>query len=211
MQYLLLLTAISVAEPTDGSILYIQNSNAIVERYTKSAISHVGIVLNDEEGSPWVYEATPAIVRRVRLDDYRREIGDLNLRRRKKMAMWIRQPRVAYSDQESESLRRFLDSQLGRRYSIKGYVRGQESDGVHCAQLTAAALSQSTRFSFHDSHRLSPAKVVERILGQYSHPMPVRGQPTEPRPSWCARSQQYWLGLFGWCGWACGEAWSFCR
>ena len=57
------------AELPDGSLIFLERSNRIVELYTSGKITHVGVVLNDE-GEAWVYEATPGKVRRVRVAQY---------------------------------------------------------------------------------------------------------------------------------------------
>ena len=76
----LMLTAILVAaNPTgpDGSIIFLQKSNEVVEFYTGSDKTHVGIVFSDAKNR-WVYEAAPGKVRRVTLPVYLRTIAESN-------------------------------------------------------------------------------------------------------------------------------------
>ena len=46
----------------DGTVIVLENSNAVVETYTGSEVTHVGLIVN-EGGTVWVYEAAPAAVR----------------------------------------------------------------------------------------------------------------------------------------------------
>ena len=63
--------------PETGTILYLEHSNLVVERVTGSPLSHVAMVVQIS-GQPWIYEATPAEVRRVALANYLGEIAQLN-------------------------------------------------------------------------------------------------------------------------------------
>src|SRR5262245_56318638 len=74
--------AVAGREPElpDGTLLFLENCNSIVQRTTHGEIAHVALVFHDGIES-WVYEATPAKVRRVKLDDYFVELAQLNKRR----------------------------------------------------------------------------------------------------------------------------------
>ena len=107
-----------------GSVLILEHSNKPVSSFTGSAITHVALLM-EIGGNPWVYEATPGKVRRVPLNTYRSELGELNERRSKKTRLWIMEPEDEFTRGQLLKLKAFLDSQLGRRYSVKGYVRGK--------------------------------------------------------------------------------------
>src|SRR5437773_7734818 len=65
----------------DGTLLFLENCSSVVERSTHGEIAHVAIVFGDEDRL-WVYEATPAKVRRVKLEDYLADLARSNQRRK---------------------------------------------------------------------------------------------------------------------------------
>src|SRR5207244_1398978 len=65
------------AELPDGTLLFLENCNSIVQRTTHGEIAHVALAFQ-EGGQRWVYEATPAKVRRLTVDDYFIELARLN-------------------------------------------------------------------------------------------------------------------------------------
>src|SRR5438093_7258137 len=81
---LILLTAaprVRAAELADGTLLFLENCSSVVERSTHGEIAHVAMVFGDA-GQRWVYEATPAKVRRVKLEDYLIDLARSNERRK---------------------------------------------------------------------------------------------------------------------------------
>ena len=106
-------------------------------------------------------------------------------------------------------MREYLNSQLGRRYSVKNYVVGQPGDGVHCAELAANTLNRSGRFSLEDCQKLHPTALYKAVQPQYSPRVAIE-LPAPASETWCVRAQHRWSGWFTWCGWSCREAWSFC-
>src|SRR5690606_18782057 len=129
----------------DGSLLFLENSNRFVELFTGDGVTHVAVVLHDG-GTPYVYEATPGEVRRVPLKAYYAELGRINQGRDndRKIRAWLAQPAEPLSAREVAAMRGYLNSQIGRRYSVKGYVRGS-SDGIHCAEYAAQALVKASQ------------------------------------------------------------------
>jgi hypothetical protein len=194
----------------DGSLIFIDNSNQFVELYTGSSTTHVAVVVRDQ-GEAWVYEATPAEVRKVTLDAYYAELGRINQRRDDddKVRAWLVRPRHPYNDQQVAALRKSLESQVGRRYSVKGYVRG-ESDGIHCAELAASALCAAGVCQIERCQDESPAELLARVE-ESSIPKALLTLPEpEEQEDWCARSQRDWAGFTNWCRWSCWETWTFC-
>src|SRR5262249_39664775 len=119
-------------ELADGTLLFLENCSTVVERATHGEIPHVALVFG-ENGQQWVYEATPAKVRRVRLADYLIDLARTNQRRKEadEIRAFALRPEPEYSPDEIAKMRTYLDSQLGRRYSVKNYVRGKPYDGIH--------------------------------------------------------------------------------
>src|SRR5687767_6162226 len=125
---LLILSLPATLQIQDGSLLVLKHSNKPVAQITGSSITHVALVFNHGE-TPWVYEATPAQVRRLTLTEYQLELGKLNRIRSQPTSVSVLEPSYPYSETQVERMRSFAASQIGRRYSVKGYVRGKDSDG----------------------------------------------------------------------------------
>lgn len=194
---------------SDGSLLVLENCNQVVESWTRSPVGHVGLLFS-EEGQLWVYEATPGQVRRVTLVDYETELAQLNRYRRTPTIAKIYEPREAFSVEEVTAMRCYLDSQLGRRYSISNYGRNRVGDGIHCAELASHTLNHSNRFEIRHCHRVSPARLVDVVANAYEPPEELAVQAPLVKESWCARSWRQWASWSRWCQWSYGEAWSWC-
>ncbi|MCA9119766.1 MAG: hypothetical protein H6822_34640 [Planctomycetaceae bacterium] len=203
------LSAPSVSTVPDGSLLILRNSNKPVAAATGSDITHLAMVFFEDEAE-WVYEATPAKVRRLLLTEYRRELGVLSHDRVKPPSVSILEPRYPYSELQIERMRKYARSQIGRRYSIQGYVRRQESDGIHCAQLTAATLQASGRFHFDEAYAISPGELISEVASLHKSSAPLKVTSTPKAGSWCQRSWATWFNYGAWCRWACYETWTFC-
>lgn len=207
-----LATGAEVQEPEvhAGSLIVLENCNSFVEGWTRSSVGHVALVF-PEGGQDWIFEATPGHVRKVTLAAYRQELGELNQRRRKDIRAKIYSPREAYTEDELADMRCYLETQLGRRYSISNYGRNRVGDGIHCAELASHTLNCSGRFQIAQCHRETPGTLTARLTGVYAPgvewPILAAGDANE---SWCARSWQRWIGYGQWCRWSCGEAWAWC-
>jgi hypothetical protein len=208
--FLLVISSVVGAEPLpDGTLLFLENCNKFVEVYTRDEIGHVAMVFSDE-ATIWVYEATPGQVRRVTLAAYYDELARINDRRREKIEVLAYKPKEPFSAEEVETMRDYLDSQLGRRYSLLNYVTKQVGDGTHCAELTANTINRSERFAFSEPKRISPGALQKKIAADYQ-PLEVIALPAyEEQETWCQRTVRKWHSCTKWCSWSWGEAWAFC-
>jgi len=154
-------------ELPDGSLIFLDHSNNIVERYTDAITTHVAIVINDKDGRPWVYEAEPPKVRKVKLSEFYDDIARLK-RKRKKIRFWVYTPLEPYNDRQVKAMRDYLEQQVGRKYSIKSYLRGRELDGIHCSEMASRALGKSQRFRIFNPARTSPNGLLRRIKHLYT-------------------------------------------
>jgi hypothetical protein len=215
MHSLLLWAVLTVsANPLpDGSLIFLENCNSVVEYSTKGKIGHVALVFNDAD-TCWVYEATPGEVRRVKLNDYYVELARINRRRDDddQMRVWALQPTPAYSDAEAAAMREVLAGHLGRRYSLRNYVRTKPGDGIHCAELASTVLNASPRFVFENNAKIHPAALYSAIEASphYGPPEELTVAPLASKEPWCARAQRRTGEIFAWCGWSCKEAWLWC-
>jgi hypothetical protein len=207
----LLAVSASPAPLDDGTLLFLENCNSVVELSTRGKIGHVALAFTDDEGA-WIYEATPAKVRRVTIDEYFQELARLNARRDDDdlVRVWALKPQGNYADEQIDRMRGFLDDQLGRRYSIRNYVRREPGDGIHCAELTAATLTRSGRYYFDEGHKLHPSALYAALLPAHQPPEEIAVPSLDVRESWSVRAQRRWTDWCTWCGWSCQEVWSFC-
>jgi hypothetical protein len=203
-------TLCGAIEVQSGSLIFLENSDKIVDAYTRSRIDHVAIVLRLED-QPWVYEATPPRVRRISLARYYNELAAAQAAGERKVRVWLVAPADPFSVAEIQLMRRYLDRQLGRRYSVRGYVRDKEGDGIHCAELAANSLSQCGRIKLDQCYNESPASLLANVGTIYLAKHEVQVPTIEPRGSWCQRWRACWSSFASWCGWSCREAWTFCR
>jgi hypothetical protein len=197
----------------DGSLVLLENCNYWVERYTGAPIGHVAVAVNESDRT-WIYEATPGKVRRLTWDDYRAELAKLNSDRQRKkkqeIITWVLQPKEALSKQQSAEMKCYLDSQLDRRYSVRGIVRGKEGDGIHCAELASHALNAAGLTHIAECHRQSPAAVREAALPLSVAAIRATIAPPVVAESWCGRVWRRWSNAAMLCRWSWGEAWGFC-
>lgn len=192
-----------------GTLLYLQHSNPLVARWTRSDVTHVALAVRREK-TTWVYEATPGEVRRVELQRYLEELSRQNQGNGRPMQLWALAPAEQFQDQECRRLEDFLDQQLGRRYSIRNYLRRRDGDGIHCGELAASALTETGRFHFQPFHSQAPGVLVEQMREYCRQPTQIAiPQPSEP-PSWRTRTWERWTSFRNWCPWACYETWTFC-
>lgn len=200
-----------LTRPQDGTLIFLENSKKIVKEITDSCVTHVAIVMN-AGGTPWVYEAEPPRVRRLPLMAFYREIARRNRDDDEAIRIWLMPPNAPFSKQQRREMKWFLDSQLGRRYSIKNYVRDVDGDGTHCAQLTASALKRSGRLSFDNCQRLSPAALISNTGPVYTVATEALITLTndEDERNWCQRSYAWWSEAWTWCKWSSEESWKWC-
>ena len=213
---ILLSTAIAASYPgadlPDGSILYLTNSNKAVHLVTDSQITHVALLMSDSKKRRWVYEATPAQVRRIPLKEYHYELSEANAKRSKNMRLYAMRPTRTYKSTQLKRMRDYLDDQLGRRYSVKGYVRNEQGDGIHCAELVSRAIGRTGRAQFQRNYAMTPGEVVDHTSDVYADPkrLKIYARPKRKERTWCQQSWSSWSGWSSWCSWSLRESWSWC-
>jgi hypothetical protein len=192
-----------------GTLLFLEHSNPIVAHWTRSDITHVAVAVREDSGT-WIYEATPGEVRRVVLDEYLQELARMNRNRRQPIRAWAMTPREAWPEAEQHALAMFLASQVGRRYSVRNYLRRTTGDGVHCGELASSALERTGRFQLQPHYGQHPGRLVAALAADF-HPPLLLGLP-EPfeETSWCRRTWRSWTSFRDWCRWSCYETWTFC-
>jgi hypothetical protein len=210
MNSLILAAALLAANPaiSDGTLVFLQKSNEVVEFYTGSDKTHVGIIFSDAKNR-WVYEAAPGKVRRITLPTYLRTIAESNQGRSEAILVFLKSPKRDFSQQDIYQMRHHLDMQLGKPYTIRHLVRGGNSDGFHCAQLVGEGLNESQRFELKNPRKLSPAQLLNLTASQYSPARQVSLAGLGTKRPWCARTWNSWTDFGNWCQWSLGESWNF--
>jgi len=196
------------AELPDGTLLFLENCSSVVERSTRGEIGHVALVFQDG-GERYVFEATPAKVRRVTLAAYNEELAQQNQRKADddQVRAIAVAPKLAYSSNETARMRAYLDGQLGRRYSVKNYVRGRAYDGIHCAELASSTLNASGRYAFADCHKINPQALYAAVAPMHLAAERLTIPAVEVQEPLSSRAARRWGRWLTWCGWSCKEAW----
>ena len=196
------------AELADGTLLFLENCSSVVERSTRGEIGHVALVFQDG-GERYVYEATPAKVRRVTLASYLEDLARQNQRQddEDQVRAFALAPKLAYSSNETARMRAYLDAQVGRRYSVKNYVRGKPYDGIHCAELASNTLNASGRYAFADCHRINPQTLYVGVARTHVRAERVVIPALEVQEPLSLRAGRRWGRWLTWCGWSWREAW----
>ena len=178
-----------------GTLLFVENSSNVVERYTGSSYTHVTIIVM-EDGVPWVYEAEPPKVKRATLEQWLTEMAEYNEGWASPALLSVVSPRTPYTEEETVKLKRLLESRRGDPYSLRGYLRGQTGDGIHCSQLCAEAVEAAGRLEFSTpNHRISPEDLrhlVEQDYRQHGRKLCVSLK-KEFRRTTCTRWSDWWV------------------
>jgi hypothetical protein len=228
-------TAAAAPSLGEGTLIFLENVNSVVEFSTRGKIGHVALAFTEGQEA-YIYEATPGEVRRVSVTEYYAELARLNKRRDDddQIRVLVLRPKQAYSAVEVAAMRKYLDSQVGRRYSLRNYVRGKPGDGghsarigpvevqiavdlkdppsegIHCAELASTTLNQTDRYGFENCHRISPLALYAAMKPLSAPPQELAIPPLKVKEPWCVRAQRRTAEWFTWCGWSCQEAWAWC-
>jgi len=153
------------ADYKDGTLFVIKNGNRTVQLVTKSPYTHMAVIFK-EDGKYYVYEsAYKKGVRKVRLNDY------MNLVKAEAdercLSMYVMQPKIRWTPSQRKKMLDYLHSQLGRRYSVRSYIKGRPMKGIHCSELIANMFSKAgIELNIDKSNpRITPADMVRVLPG----------------------------------------------
>jgi hypothetical protein len=187
----------------NGTLLFIENGQNLVESCTHSSFSHVAIVIDD-----YVYEADLPQIKKQTVLEWLTNVGKHNEGKGSPALLVVLAPNKPYLELEVSKMREFLEGQVGRRYSVRGYFKKVPGDGIHCAEMCACALESSGKFKFLNAHcTLSPQNLYDCVpYHQSGSKLYVRVKHRRPIASrWCD-----WLGKKGtMCSWSCLELFCF--
>ena len=150
----------------DGTVIALEHSKIIVEVATKNPITHTAIILN-EDGKPFVYEATPPVVRKLSYEKY---INELIRRKelRPNLKLWIAVPKKPYKSKEIRGMKNYAESELGSEYSIKGYTKDIVTEQLHCSQFVTNILSKTDKFWSGNPGKVTPQSLWESLDNEYT-------------------------------------------
>jgi len=154
----------------DGSVIFWKNGILVkpIFKYTGSDLTHAAIVLyvgND----PYVYEATAPLVHRLPLDVYLKKLEE-----KQQNPVWARrgftwftmQPRQSFTMNELIVMKQYADSQLGRRYMMRGWWKGREVRGIMCSQFVGNVIERSG-WIVSSRFRESPGSLYAKLTPLY--------------------------------------------
>jgi len=151
----------------DGTLLFVEGGNKLVRDFTDSPYSHVAVIFNID-GEPWVYEAIKPRVRKIKLDDYMKEIQKENEESEKLMKVWIRRPKVPI---DTKAMREYSEKMLGTKYSISSYLTGEpRKNHIHCGELTARTMLAGTMQVHGNPCTKSPQGIMNLCRPYYHEP-----------------------------------------
>ena len=204
LAFCLLSSVVATGTFEDGTLIFVEDSNELVEFYTDSKTTHVAIIVKDH-----VYQAEPPTVRKLLATDYLKEIAQAN-DKHAKMAVSLYTPKVPLTEDEVKKMVEYLDKQVGRRYSIRGFFRKDESDGIHCSQICTEALVAAGRVKSERPWKVSPTTLRDSLASTYNAGKGYYLVEKKDQTRW-QRFCAWCTGAGRWCGWSCEETWTFCR
>lgn len=150
----------------NGSVIFWKGGLLIgpISKHTGSLLTHAAIILDE-----LVYEAMPPRVRKMRLLDYYQHLeewGQQKFIERRDFSWFVLRPRKEFSSQALVAMTIYAQSQLGRRYMLRGWWQQQETRGTFCSQyvsniIAKSGLIQSANF------RESPGSLYKKLLPYY--------------------------------------------
>lgn len=163
------LLLICINDPPDGTTIFLTRlgKQSIlakkIEEATGDNISHVAIILY-EENEPYVYESiVPGGVQRNKLDKYIKKINHLKSKKPTQgIQIYLIPPNPDYTTNELTKMKDYANSQLGRPYMMRGWWKNKEVKGMHCSQYIGNIISKSDKiYSFN--YKESPASLYEKL------------------------------------------------
>ena len=170
-----------------GSLIFSRGDCLAVRIYTASGYTHVATVVC-ESGEPFVYDSMNGTgVRKLTLEEY--------LDRQAPDDVQLFHPVREFSVDETADYRAYLESQLGRPYSVKHHVTGNRCEGLHCAEYVTDALVAVDWLKAENPVKVSPASLAEGITSSRVYLMGERVElpfEAEPIPEPSGRCARLW-------------------
>lgn len=139
-----------------GTLIIFQGGifSRAIKKHTGSDYTHVTIILDG-----YAYQSTWPEVQKMPVKEYRQYIKK-RLKRKKRLKVWVLTPKKNYSKKQVGVMREFAESQLGRRYQLRGWWLNRETRGVHCSQFASQVLGKvSPPFKSDIPWRIAPIHI----------------------------------------------------
>ncbi|WP_373653089.1 YiiX/YebB-like N1pC/P60 family cysteine hydrolase [Schlesneria sp. DSM 10557] len=138
-----------------GSLIFSQGDCLAVKVFSRSSYTHVGGVVA-KDGQFIVYDSmNGAGVGKTSLEEY--------VRRQTPSTLHIVHPTAPFSSSKAAAFEQHLESQLGRKYSVKHHLTGKRCDGLHCAEYMTDALMNAEVLFAKQPPRVSPGSLFEGV------------------------------------------------
>lgn len=80
--------------------------------------------------------------------------------------IWAMYPSTPYTKEEVARMKRFADSELGRRYMARGLWQDRETQGTFCSKYASEVLEQSGRIK-SEHHRETPQTLYVKLFDSH--------------------------------------------
>lgn len=156
--------------PADGSVILWENGilRRPIYENTGSDLTHAAIVLYIGL-EPWVYEAVPPRVHRLPLSMYLKKLEEMRQSpffQRREFSWFLIQPCNSFTADELKAMKQYADSQLGRRYMLRGWWENREVRGIHCSQFVGNTIGRSG-WIVSSRYRESPGSLHAKLTPLY--------------------------------------------
>lgn len=119
-------------------------------------LGHSAIIFDN-----FVYEATWPRVKRTPLKEW---IG--NYQYKNGRSFFVMKPKKPFSAWQIDKMKKFADSELGRRYMARGLWQDRETKGTFCSQYVSEVLEQAG-FLKSAHHRETPQSLYLEVSDKY--------------------------------------------
>lgn len=191
-----------------GSLIATEGDCLAVRVFTRSPYTHVAAVVM-RNGQPFVYDSANGTgVRCQTLENY--------LASQSPDELHLFHPARAFDSPTGTQLEKWLDSQLGRPYSVAHHLTGSRCEGLHCAEYVTDALIQCGLITAKQPARVSPATLIHGVAQSriYATGRTLRIMPAQPpqqkSSGWCDQLWQDTKLCTADC-WKQTRAWFLCR
>ena len=169
MNTILLLLALTLTPPTEGTIIYNAHGSPLVIRQTNSEITHVSIILK-HENTLYVYEAVFPKVKKTPWETWLKTYPQaISPAKRQRMTYSLATPNKEYTPEEIQRMHDYAEKQIGRPYSVRPYTKNKETPGIHCSEYITEIITQSKRYEPQNPLRTTPQNLYESLQNTHSY------------------------------------------
>ncbi len=145
----------------DGTVVVFENGSYlnVIQRNTGGNKTHVAIILYDGKQA-WVYESSKPNVHRYTMDEYFKHIEAIH-KKIPRLGVYFLKPKIPYTPAQLTSMKRYANAQLGRKFAIKSYLTGRQTNTIHCSEYVGNILEKSGRFT-NKGPKEHPTSIFEK-------------------------------------------------